>query len=148
MCKVSCSLLMPECSSHQFCLREEPAVLPLEQRECEHRESFSVKMLRTHFAYFRGPATTLPASWGSCMDLAEGRETGPSLSIALSPYPDVLLLNPEACPGFSSARAEDSESLASAMDFEFPVSEHFSHLRRTRTLLGSLRLRHRHIRLS
>lgn len=53
----------------------------------------------------------------------EGRETGPSLSLALSPDLDVLLLHPETHPGPSSARAEDNESLESGIDYELPTSE-------------------------
>lgn len=82
-------------------------------------------MLQTHLAYFQGLAPTTP-SWGLRMDLAKERETGPSLSFALSPDPHVLSHDPDACPSASSARAKDDESLGSGLDFELPTSERSS----------------------
>lgn len=114
---------MPECDSHQFCfvyLGEEHAALALKQGECEHYEGFPVKVLHARLAYFLRPAPTLP-SWGSRMELAEEQETGMSLSLALSPDLNVLLRDPKAFPGVYSV------SLASAIDFEIPVSERYSH---------------------
>lgn len=61
------------------------------------------------------------------MDLAEGRESGLSLSLTLSPDPDVLPHDAEVRPGTSSTRAEDDESLESGLDYELPTSEHSSH---------------------
>lgn len=50
------------------------------------------------------------------MDLAEWREMGPSLPLALSPDPDVLSHDPEGCPGASSAHVENAESLGSGLE--------------------------------
>ncbi|KAI2656086.1 Transposon Ty3-G Gag-Pol polyprotein [Labeo rohita] len=66
-------------------------------------------------------------SWGSRVDLAEARETGTPLSLAISPDQEVLASVSEARPGASSERAEDTSSLASAeIDLESATSEHSS----------------------
>lgn len=108
-----------------FCLFGGSAAFELERGECVYLEVFTVKMLRARLAYFQGPAATIP-SCGSQMDLAEGRESGLSLSLTLSPDPDVLPHDAEVRPGTSSTCAEDDESLGSGLDYELPTSEHSS----------------------
>ncbi|ROL46772.1 hypothetical protein DPX16_12665 [Anabarilius grahami] len=50
-------------------------------------------MLRAHLSFFQGPAPAV-RSWGSRMDLADERETGPALSPDLSPDLCVSLRTP------------------------------------------------------
>ncbi|XDV29774.1 hypothetical protein PO909_032816 [Leuciscus waleckii] len=122
-CVPPCSRPISELDTHAYCfvcLGEEHAALALEQGECKHCELFTVKMLRARLSYFQ-TAPTLP-SWGSRMDLADKQETGPSLSLALSPDPRAPLRDPCA----SSAHAGDDEKSLGSVDYEQPASERSS----------------------
>ncbi|ROL53168.1 hypothetical protein DPX16_23787 [Anabarilius grahami] len=122
-CVPPCSRTIAETDTHPYCfvcLGEEHAVLALEGGECEHCELFTVKMLRARLSFFQGSAPAL-RSWGSQMDLADERETGPALSPDLSPDPRVSSRDPEAHSGASSAHAGDDDSL-----LEFAASERSS----------------------
>ncbi|ROI84191.1 hypothetical protein DPX16_19963 [Anabarilius grahami] len=77
-------------------------------------------MLRARLSFFQGSAPAL-RSWGSQMDLADERETGPALSPDLSPDPRVSSRDPDAHSGASSAHAGDDDSL-----LEFAASERSS----------------------
>lgn len=79
----------------------------------------TLKVLHARLTNFKERAPTLRL-WGSRVDLVEERETGLSLSLALSPNQDVLVFNSEARTGASSALAEDCASFVSGeMDSGF-----------------------------
>ncbi|KAI2655571.1 Transposon Ty3-I Gag-Pol polyprotein [Labeo rohita] len=130
-CVPPCIRLISEDDPHGFCfecLGEEHAALGLEG-ECEHCDQLPIKVLRARLAFFKEERAAAPSlqSWGSRVDLAEARETGTPLSLAISPDQEVLASVSEARPGASSERAEDTSSLASAeIDLESATSERSS----------------------
>ncbi|XP_073721072.1 uncharacterized protein [Misgurnus anguillicaudatus] len=128
-----CSRAIAKDDTHTYCfvcLGEEHAVTALQTDECEHCESFSIKMLRARRDYFISAPKNLK-SWGSQMDLADEQETGESSSFALSPDPCIPSHDPEAHSGASSVHVgddnddDDDFSLGSA-DFDKPASERSS----------------------
>ncbi len=120
-CLPPCQRQLSDDDRHAFCfecLGEEHAILGLEG-ECEHCDLFSIKVLRARLAFFK-------ASWGSRVDLAEAREIGPPLSLALSPDREALASVSQARLGASSERTEENSSLASG-EMESATSERSSH---------------------
>ncbi|KAI2649994.1 ORF V: Enzymatic polyprotein [Labeo rohita] len=113
-CVPPCVRLISEDDPHGFCF------------ECLGEEHAA---LRAWLAFFKDEqaAAPLAAVLGVEFDLAEARETGTPLSLAISPDREVLASVSEARPGTSSERAEDTASLASAeIDIESATSERSS----------------------
>lgn len=70
-------------------------------------------------------------SWGSRVDLADERETGPSLSLPLLPDHEILKPTSGACLCASSDRAKETSS-REEMDFKCFTSERQSGCQDTR----------------
>ena len=105
------------------CLGAEHVQSALEGAGCAHCERLPLRTLRSRWALFEeGALTSVPRgagpasaeaerrlrSWGSQMDLAEGMETGPSLSPSSPSRSSVPSLGSEARSAVSSPRGADS----------------------------------------
>ncbi len=98
--------------------------------ECKYCDVLPIKLLHVQLAFFKEERATTPSlrSWDLCINLAEAREAGPSLSLVLSPDREVLAATSDARGGTSLDRPEDTSSLASAkMEIESATSRHSSH---------------------
>lgn len=123
-----CSRPISDDDPHDFCvecLGETHTLSALEDAECEHCEIFPVKVHCSRLAYVRQEracASSMMHLWGLRVDLCEEQDTGPSLSLALSP--DCVVRKPAsvAHTGASSDRAEDTSSLGE-IDVKWGASE-------------------------